>query len=260
MLKTIKVAFGIPTEGHTPPESFQSLRLMCHRHGVLSAQSKAEGRDEQFEFYDMTAGRMFTPMAREKLADQALAAGMDYLFMVDDDMLCPYNLFERLYSRKVDIIAPLAFTRNPPHLAVLYKITEGWDPIKRQQYCISEWIKNWPRNTVVECDAVGFGAVLIDMRVIRKLERPFFMCSSGTGEDVWFCHRAKKEAGARVFMDTTFEIGHIGAPIIIGTAEHDRLNDPKEAERIYGQYKKWGVYNVSHFDDAKSDEPEVLAL
>src|SRR3990167_2706760 len=101
----VKVVFGIPTEGHTPPESFQTIRQMCFRHGFLEAQGG-------FEFYDSTAGRMFTPMAREKIADTAIAIGADYLFMIDDDMLGPKDLFERLYARNVDVVAPLAFTRN----------------------------------------------------------------------------------------------------------------------------------------------------
>src|SRR3990167_1629027 len=261
MPKIIKVAFAIPTEGHTPPESFQKFRLMTYHHGKLAAESKAENREEQFEFYDITVGRMFTPMAREKLTDAALAIGADYLMMVDDDMVAPADLFEKLYRHKVDIVAPLAFTRNPPYLAVLYKITEGWDHNRRQSYIVNEWIKNWPANKLVECDAVGFGAVLINLNVVRKMERPFFMCWSGTGEDVFFCHRAKREANARIFMDTTFEIGHIGAPVIITTALHKLHNNPEEMEKIYGPYRHHEVYDVCHHAPAleESKEPEVLA-
>lgn len=260
-MKTVKVAFGIPTEGHSPPESSQGIRQMCFRHGVISTESRLLNKDTQFEFFDMTAGRMFTPMARESLAEKAMNIGADYLLMIDDDMIGPFDLFERLYRHNVDIVAPLAFTRNPPHLAVLYQINEGWDPVNHRQFITSEWIKNWPRKKLVECDAVGFGAVLINMNVLKKLPRPWFMCSSGTGEDIWFCHRAKADAGARIFMDTTFELGHIGSPIIIDTETHDRYADTKEVDKVYGVYKKYGVFDVSHFEQTDGNkEPEILAL
>lgn len=253
-----KVLFGIPTEGHTPPESFQKIRLMAFRHGFLQADSR--GKDVEFEFFDATSGRMFTPMARERLAERALAIGADYLFMVDDDMIAQADLFEKLYRHQVDIVAPLAFTRNSPYLAVLYSITEGWDPLMHRSFITSEWIKNWPRQKLVECDAVGFGAVLIKTSVLRKMSPPYFMCSSGTGEDIWFCHRAKKEAEAKVFMDTTVELGHIGAPVIIDTVMHDEHNNININEKLYGPYRKHGVYDVCHNEPVKSQDPEVLAL
>lgn len=250
-----KVVFGIPTEGHTPPESFQTIRQMCFRHGFLEAQGR-------FEFYDSTAGRMFTPMAREKIADTALAIDADYLFMIDDDMLAPKDLFERLQARNVDVIAPLAFTRNAPYLPVMYQTTKGWDPIMKQEYVINDWVRNWPRQKLVECDAVGFGAVLIKVSVLKKMKRPFFMCSSGTGEDIWFCHRAKEEAGARIFMDTTVELGHISSPIIVDTALHEAHNNPETLQKLYAPYKRFGVFEVSHEDPISQEQlkqPEVLA-
>lgn len=256
----MKVAFGIPTEGHTPPEAFQSIRNMCFRHGVL--QERTKNSTNPVEFFDMTAGRMFTPLAREQLAEKAIGAGADYLFMIDDDMLAPANLFELLWRHNVDIVSPLAFTRNPPHLAVLYDLSEGWDPIMHRAFVDTRWIKSWPRNKLVECDATGFGAVLIKTSVLKKMPQPWFMCSSATGEDVWFCHRAKKEAKAHVFMDTSVEIGHLGAPIIINTKTSEQYQDPAEMEKLYGPYKKHGVFDVCHRDliEEADKKEQVCAL
>ena len=78
----------------------------------------------------------------------------------------------------------------------------------------------------------------------------------------WFCRRAKREAGARIFMDTATELGHIGSPIIIGQEMHDKANDREEIERIYGPYRRFGVYDVRHdpiVENADKLEPEVLA-
>lgn len=268
MPKIVRVVFGVPTEGHTQAEALQSLRLMCFHHGVLQAESKVLNKDVQFEFSDSTCGRMFTPFAREKMALDALANNADYLFMIDDDMLSPYDAFERLYRHDVDIVAALAFTRNPPYNAVLYQTKEGWDSTIHRKYVFTDWIRDWPRGKLVECDAVGFGCVLIKMDVIRKMARPYFMCSSGTGEDIWFCIRAKEQTGAKVFMDTTFEVGHMSSPIVVDTKLHDEHNDPEKMSRLYGPYKKFGVYNVSHLPEAEKamsngngkDLEETLAL
>ena len=251
-MQTIRVVFGVPTEGHTQAEALQSLRLMCHHHGMLQAESKAHNKDVQFEFFDSTCGRMFTPYAREKIANDALKANADYIFMIDDDMLAPFDAFERLFRHQVDVVAALAFTRNPPYSAVLYQTKEGWDSTIHRKYVMTDWIRAWPRNKLVECDAVGFGCVLIKVDVLRKMKPPYFMCSSGTGEDIWFCIRAKEQAKARVFMDTTFEIGHMSSPVIVDTKLHDERNDPEKMARLYGPYKRFGVYDVAHFPDAEA--------
>lgn len=260
-MRTERVVFGVPTEGHTGPEALQSLRLMCFHHGVMQGRGDAEGSEVRYEFLDGTSGRMFTPMAREKLAIQAIESGADYLFMVDDDMVAPFDLYERLRRHSVDVVAALAFTRNPPFLAVLYETASGWDPVLKRGYYLTNWIRNWPRNKLVECDAVGFGAVLIKTAILKKMKPPYFMCSSGTGEDIWFCIRAKKEADARIFMDTSTEIGHIGSPVIIDSKMHDEANDPATSEKLYAIYKKYGVYDVSHWEPkVEEGKPVVLAL
>ena len=106
------------------------------------------------------------------LAGKALEWGADYLFMVDDDMMAPADLFYRLVKHDVDIVAPLAFTRNPPHRPVMFSTVEGFDPVTKRQYYVNNQVKNYPRNKLVECDAVGFGAVLIKTEVFKKIQKP----------------------------------------------------------------------------------------
>lgn len=219
--KVVKVLLAIPNEGHAPVEAYAN-RLVNFLHlGRMEERSKTE--ETRFEFYFITMGRIFTPLAREEAAKHALAAEMDYILFIDDDMMCPDDLFEKLYRHNVDIVAPLAFTRNYPHRAVLYSIKEGWDASSRQDYFINHWIDNYPKDKLVECDAVGFGAALINMRVIRTMPKPYFMSTSGTGEDIFFCHRAKK-CGFRVFMDTGTKLGHLSHPVQITEDYVERIH------------------------------------
>lgn len=237
MAKTVKVVVGIPTEGHTQAESFNALWLQAFHLGKFQAEHP------EFEFHFKASGRMLTAMNRELILAEAVNVKADYCFMVDDDMVFPPDIFERLYRHQVDVVAALAFTRNPPHLPVLYQQHEGWDPLLRKPFSRLEWIRNYPKNKLVEVDAVGFGCVLIDMKVVRALTPPYCMCSSGTGEDIFFCVQAK-QAGFRVFSDTSTVIGHLSNPMIIGEPESQKYNEPEMMEALYGPYKKYGVYDV----------------
>ena len=105
MGKVVKVAVGIPTEGHTGAEAYHNRLLMAFYLGALERETKFAGADVQFEFYLHSAGRLFTPMAREKLVDSALRIDADYIFMIDDDMLAPQDTFTRLFRHNVDIVA-----------------------------------------------------------------------------------------------------------------------------------------------------------
>lgn len=226
-MKTVKVAISIPSEGHTLPEAYDNHLVLAFRLGGLQERCKSENREIQYEFYWYTAGRLFTPMAREKLVSEALNGGMDYIIMYDDDMLLPLDMVEKMLQDveehpEIDILSPLAFMRNPPHYAVIYTSIDGYDNERHQPYHINNFVKKYPRNQLVECDAVGFGAVLIKMDMVRKMKAPYFFSTTGTGEDIYFCVKSRQEAQARVFMDTRIKLGHLGAPTIIDEETFDK--------------------------------------
>ncbi len=225
----IRVCVAIPNEGHTHVEAYAN-RLVNFMHlGKLEERGRLLKTNPRFEFFFVTLGRIFTPLAREEAAKLALEVDADYLYMIDDDMTCPDDLFERLYRHDVDIVAPLAFTRNFPHKAVLYEIKEGWDPVSRSPYFVNHHVDKYQKDSLVEADAVGFGAVLIKMKVVRAMTGQKFMdgCTSGTGEDILFCHKARK-LGFRVFMDTSTKLGHLSHPIEVTEAY---------AEKVRAEYK-----------------------
>lgn len=231
MPRIYKVAVSIPTEGHTGPEALDPLLVMAMNLGKLETKTKMENAPVQFEFYWHSAGRLFTPMAREKLVEQAMKGEMDYVFFLDDDAIVPFDAFLRLFKHNKDIVAGLAFTRNPPHDPVLYILREGYEDGK--EYFQTWPVRNFPENALVQADAVGFHCVLIKTEVFKKIPRPWFMSTSPTGEDILFCLEAGKH-GAKIFMDTSLECGHVGAPHIIAKKDFERYNPPekriKEAE------------------------------
>lgn len=216
----LKVAVAIPTEGHTLPEAYDNHLINSFRLGALQERWRYEKRSPRYEFYWFTTGRLLTQMAREKLMRAALSSEMDFIVMYDDDMVLQPDMVVRFLedmeqNPKIDVLAALAFMRNPPHYAVMYTVREGFDPIRRTSYYVNEFVKDYPRNTLVECDAVGFGAVCIRMEMVRRMTEPFFMSTTATGEDIWFCTQARRQADARIFMDTRIKLGHLSTPTIV---------------------------------------------
>lgn len=220
--------------------------LILNKYIEKNARYMKQIGDQAFDFWFVNIGRIFTPAAREEAAKKALSENMDYIFFVDDDMICPDDLFLKLYRHQVaDVVCPLAFTRNPPYKPVLYSSIEGYDPVNKTDFFINNPVMKYPRKKLVEVDACGFGAALIKTSILKKIEPPYFMSSNPTGEDILFCYKVKK-AGGRVFMDTSICIGHLGHPQVITEEFVDkfRQTEDKENETRYSEFKKYEALTI----------------
>jgi hypothetical protein len=239
----VRVVVGLPHEGMTGSEAYTN-RLSNFKHlGHLEERGKLLNLNPRFEFYQYTMGRMHGHVAREEMAKHTIAINADYLFMIDDDMIAEDDLFERLYALQKDIVSPLAFTRNFPHRPVMYSCVAGWDNTIQREYFINHSVINYPKKKLVECDAVGFGAVLISAATLRGTPEPRFK-NPDTGEDIYFCYHAKK-SGFRTFMDTRICIGHVSHPLIITEDYVNNLNkvcgvDVDRHHGVYDKYEKNG--------------------
>lgn len=232
--RILKVAISIPTEGHTLPEAYDNHLLHAQRVGAWEMQQMLENKLHKFdkktpfhkirfEIYWFTTGRLLTQMAREKLCEEAVKAKCDYIIMFDDDMVLPPDFAMKMLETmvknpRIDVLGALAFMRNTPHFPVIYNVIEGYDKRQGGEYYIREFVKRYPKDTLVECDAVGFGGVCIKVELLKKMGAPWFMSTTNTGEDIWFCYRAKRDVGARIFMDTRIKMGHLKNPEVVDEA------------------------------------------
>lgn len=215
-----KIALQIPNEAYILPESYDNHLVHAARLGAWAERSKLEKWPVQYEIYWYTTGRLLTQMAREKMLRVARDAEIDYVIQYDSDMLLGPNFAQDMIETmlkhpEINVLGALAFMRTPPHYPVIYQVTEGYDGVRKQDYYFNQNVKRYPKDSLLECDAVGFGGVCIDMNFVRtKMKEPYFMSTTQTGEDIWFCVQAK-EAGARVFVNTAIKLGHIKNPEII---------------------------------------------
>ena len=242
--KVYKVLVGIPLKGHTPPASYHDRMLMWRHLGYREAWDEATKKSPRYQFALGCVGEILTPYARKVLAESVVKAGFDYLFFVDDDMLAPEDLFYKLARHDKDIVAALAFTRNPDHKPVAYQVYEDYDPVSKQQFYYKRFIEEYPRDTLFECDAVGFGAVLIKAEVIHRVGPSAFMGMQECGEDITFCYNAKK-AGFRIWMDSSVKLGHLSSPIVVTEEYADNWAKltPEQREKRYGQYQRFETEN-----------------
>ena len=95
---------------------------------------------------------------------------------------------------------------------------------KDHQLCAYQWdgayvqsikLKDIPPEGL-EVGAVGFGCLLMNTRILKKLEFPWFVVNTDADypEDVGFCRRAM-EAGARIWVRGDVRFGHIAKQELI---------------------------------------------
>jgi len=107
------------------------------------------------------------------------------------------------------IVAGKVHRRYPPYDPILFRgKIDAWEPVPDE---------DWEGGGLIEVDSTGFGCVLIDMEVFKKIDKPWFKWTreNGTviGEDAYF-YRAAKQAGLKVFVDCDVKIGHIASMVI----------------------------------------------
>src|SRR3990167_11438283 len=195
-----------------------------------------------FKFFTGNTGRMRINYAREAMAEAAIVQGMDYILMIDDDQIVPKEMFERLYKtmqdQKADIVAPMVTQRIHPFKPVMWKHSHfKSDDGKKSVSC--DFIDAYEPDTIVSADAVGFGVVLIDVNLLKKIALPRFFSNKNFVEDIWFCMRAKGQAGAKIVVDTSIKVGHLRSPEVATEWDYVKANGlEKKFEKIYGHLNK----------------------
>ena len=144
-------------------------------------------------------------MARERAVDGALAQGADYLLFYDADMIFDADIFLRLLKHQKPVVGALAFTARDPIGPVIYDYGEFDDQGTQMTATINPNLK-YPRNALMKTDAIGFGVVLIQASVFRKIPKPWFN-NPGVGEDIQFCLMCKRY-GVEIFVDTAAKTLH----------------------------------------------------
>ena len=107
----------------------------------------------------------------------------EYLFLLDDDMLCHPAHLSRLLSYKTDIVSGIATVRrDPPRPNIRY-----WKPEAEGFFDPIEW--DWDSNKLMEVDGVGAAYMLVKRTAFEKMGEAYLSC--------WF----EREEDKRKFPD-----------------------------------------------------------
>lgn len=137
---------------------------------------------------------------RQTALNEAMLRGFTHILFVDDDMTFPPDLLNSLTKHKADLVGV-----NYSHKS---KATTGMVLGMDGKY-VPE------RSGHVSALRCGFGALLVDLSIPRKIKPPHFAMpwsdhhQKVIGEDYFFCDRVMKEGGTMV-CDLDVKLGHVG--------------------------------------------------
>ena len=161
------------------------------------------------------------PSLRYQLVKDARTLGCTHLLFVDSDQVWPLDTIHTLAKHHKMIVGCNVATKvMPPETAPTARKRSDTNPFGEIVFTRMESTgleKVW---------RLGFGIMLIDMRVFDKIPRPYFNIvwrddyDQHMGEDWYFCEEAEK-AGFDIWVDHDLskKIGHVG-PV---TFTHDMI-------------------------------------
>lgn len=224
----IKVMLGEPSSG--------LVDCIAHdnRLDAYMDYARLEAKTD-FKFFTGNVGRSGVNWARETMAEEAMNQKMDFLFMVDDDMILPKHCFERLFEtmkkENAEMAAPMCTQRLPPFHPVMYK----HEMVKQEQgppILSAQFIEDYEPNSVVTVDGIGFGVVLISVPFLRKMKvvmpDGMFFSNRNVGEDMWFCMMARRKLDAKIVVDTSIKVGHLRHPEIATERDYVKIRNLQE--------------------------------
>lgn len=156
--------------------------------------------------------------ARNMVAENAIRYGFDRVLWLDSDVVFPKDTLKRLsedMDNGRDFVSGLYFMRTENTKPVLfsevgYEVKDNEASVKSVHYL------DYPKDTLFECAATGFGCVMTSANLLKKLTEKYgapFTPMMGLSEDVAFCWRARQN-GFKLYCDSRVKCGHIGQAVI----------------------------------------------
>lgn len=157
--------------------------------------------------------------ARDLLAQQAVSKGYDRIMWLDSDMTFAPDIMERLsqdMDEGRDFVSGLYFGRKNPIKVTIFKSVE-YKPLEDGQVLpVAEPFEDYPRDTLFEIGAAGFGCCMVSVKLIERVAMKYGLPFSpliGFGEDLSFCKRAT-ELGAKLWCDSRIKCGHVAEKVV----------------------------------------------
>jgi hypothetical protein len=155
------------------------------------------------EFALFTPVRMTIDSCRNAAVKTALQHDFDYVMFIDDDVLVPFDAYNRLKAADKDVIAGWTVIRGYPFNNMFFKYDEN-----KQLQHLNDVELN--AKDLIQVDAIGCSCVLIKCELFKKIPPPYFVTGTGHTEDIYFCLKAKQHVpDVSIFVDPLVKTPHM---------------------------------------------------
>jgi hypothetical protein len=141
--------------------------------------------------------------AREYIAHEFVKSENDYLMFIDSDMTFHPNSVEMLLRHNLEFVTAKAFKRVKPYQPCFYTKFEYKDGVPELE-APAQYGEG-----LLPIEGAGLACALIKRSAFEKIQQPYFFPLPNVGEDLTFCLKLK-EAGVKMYCDTTLQFGHLG--------------------------------------------------
>lgn len=199
----MRILIAVPTFENIYPDTFKSIYdLDVSRH------------EAQFEFvrgYDCAK-------ARNVISKMAVDRKVDYVLMVDSDMVLPKDAVQNLLEDNAEVVYGYCARRSNGNvyngLTSIFRMN-GENSYTEQAAYTGQEMKTFRENGEykIQIHGAGMACALVKTDVFRRLKFPWFKWveydqKRQLSEDLYFCSQCKK-AKVPLYVDSRVECGHI---------------------------------------------------
>ena len=148
--------------------------------------------------------------ARNHLVEEFLKTDLDWLLMIDSDIVPPDNVLDLTKHGKQIVGGVCLSLINGKLKSTIFKETDSASDGTRQ-YVQHDYMNDLG---LVQVDSTGTGCLAIHRDVFKKLDKPYFEFTYHaesrkirTGEDIRFCEKAR-DAGFTIHVDKSVSCSH----------------------------------------------------
>jgi hypothetical protein len=181
--------------------------------------------------------------ASNAIVEAALQINTDYVFWTEMDMILPPHTIATLlkHAQQYDlpVLSGVYFLRGNAQPCLYRK-----SPHKGASRYAHTIMTVFPKDSLFPVDVPGVGCVLFKTEVFKKISKPWWDDQEGTcGQDMYFYTKCR-EAGIKVYADST---------VICGQIDDDEPKMWDEAE-----YLKWRETHAGTGYVLTADHPSVI--
>lgn len=210
-----RILVGCPTSDHKAyclKEYAEALKKLTYKNFdiLIVDNSKSRAYSKKMESMGLKVIKDdYRENARERIVksrniirEEAIKK-YDYLLSLEQDVIPPPDVIEKLLKHEKEIISGLYFT---------YKTNEDKKTAVPVLWTEDNGIRNLGEeevmhDAVIKVEAAGLGCMLIKNEVLQKI-RFRYEEESAAFDDMWFCKDAKEE-GYKIFADTGVRCKHL---------------------------------------------------